>query len=387
LRAAFSGKAAVMAQLEVPPAVEPREPQENPPRWAGDDAVPRGLAVASAVTLRVVIVIGGIVLLGLFAKRMMVVVLPVIIALLLATLLAPLAAWLRSKRFRPAAAAFLSVLLAFVVFLGLWGLVIPPFISQVPDLVDNVQQGAGQVADVAKPLGVTGEDVQRTIQQGRDQLKNGQVAGKVLTGALLVVQWAAAIVLIAVLTFFFLKDGEQLRDWTVSLFAHQRRPVLREILTRAWDALAAYVQGVFLVATIDAVLIGIALLIVGVPIALPLIVLTFLGAFFPIIGSFMAGGAAVLVALVSGGLVDAIIILVAIVVVQQLEGNVFYPVVVGKRLRLHAVAILLALTAGGVLAGVAGAFLAIPVAAVVSAVLDFTRKHRAAQRSEAVITF
>ena len=136
-------------------------------------------------------------------------------------------------------------------------------------------------------------------------------------------------------------------------------------------------QGVFLVATIDAVLIGIALLAVGVPIALPLIVLTFIAAFFPIVGAVTAGVAAVLVALVSGGAVDAVIILVVIVAVQQLEGNVFYPVVVGKRLRLHPVAILLALTAGGVLAGVAGAFLAIPVAAVVSAVLDYMRQHRA----------
>ena len=377
-----------MAQLDVPPAAESRA-EESPrpaPRWAGDDAVPRGLAVASAVTLRVVIVVGGIVLLALFAKRMMVVVLPVIIALLLATLLAPMATWLRSRRFPPAAAAALPVLLAFVVFLGLWGLVIPPFVSQVPDVVDNVEQGAGQVADLAKPLGVTGEDVQRGIQAARDQLQDGQVAGRVLTGALLVVQWAAAVILILVLTFFFLKDGTQLRDWTVDLFADQRRYVLREVFSRAWDALATYVQGVFLVATIDAVLIGIVLLVVGVPIALPLIVLTFLGAFFPIVGSLLAGGAAVLVALVSGGTVDAVIVLVGIVAIQQLEGNVFYPIVVGRRLALHPVAILLALTAGAVLAGVAGAFLAIPVAAVISAVLDFTRKHRAEQRSQAVVT-
>src|SRR5215217_9748143 len=104
-----------MAQLEAPPAPIEREdpvPAPHPPRWAGDDAVPRGLAVASAVTLRVIIVLGGIVVLGLFTKRMMVVVLPVIIALLLATLLAPLATWLRSKKWRPAPAAFAAVLLA-----------------------------------------------------------------------------------------------------------------------------------------------------------------------------------------------------------------------------------------------------------------------------------
>jgi putative heme transporter len=381
-----------MARVDLPPGAPPRSrngrAEHDAPqvaRWAGDDAVPRGLAVSSAITLRVIIVVGGIVLLGLFAKLMMVVVLPVIISLLLATLLAPAAQWLRHRRARPGLAAFLPVLLAFVVFVGLWGLIIPPFVSQVPDLVDNVQQGAGQVADFAKPLGVSAKDVDGAVQKARDQLSGGQAAGQVLNTALLVTQWLAAIVLIVVLTFFFLKDGRDLRDWTVSLFARERREVLNEVLDRAWSALAAYVQGVFLVATIDAVLIGIALFAVGVPLALPLIVLTFLAAFFPIVGAVLAGAAAVLVALVSNGPGAAAVILAAIVVVQQLEGNVFYPMVVGKRLRLHAVAILLALTAGGVLAGVAGAFLAIPVAAVVSAVLDFMRERRSEERTAAVV--
>jgi putative heme transporter len=381
-----------MAQLEVPPLAErddaraaPTPQPPPPPRFAGDDAVPRGLAVTSAVTLRVIIVVGGIVLLGLFAKKMMVVVLPVIIAMLLATLLAPMAAWLRAHRLRPTPAAILPVLLAFIVFLGLWGLVIPPFVSQVPDVVDSVQKGAGQVAAAAHPLGITNDDVQNAVQKARDQLKGGQAAGTLLNGAMLLVQWAAAVVLVAALTIFFLKDGAMLRRWTIGLFAEQRRPVLEEVTDRAWGALAAYVQGVFLVATIDAVLIGAMLLILGVPIAFPLIVLTFLAAFFPIVGAVMAGAAATLVALVANGTVDAVIVLGWIIVVQQLEGNVFYPVVVGKRLKLHPVAILLALTAGGVLAGVAGAFLAIPVAAVTSAILDYMRKERAQDRSAALI--
>ena len=375
-----------MAQLEVPPVVRPDPAPEPPPRWSGDDAVPRGLAVTSAVTLRVIIVVGGIVLLALFAKRMMVVVIPVIIALLLATLLTPLAHWLCKRKAPPALASALAVGLALVVFLGLWGLVIPPFVSQVPDVVENVQQGAGQVGDLARPLGLSDREVQDAIEKARDQLQGGQVAGKLLTGAMLLVQWAAAVILIVVLTFFFIKDGTQLRDWTVCLFAEHRRDTLREISERAWSALATYVQGVFLVATLDAVLIGIVLVIVGVPIALPLIVLTFIAAFFPIIGAVLAGAAATLVALVSGGIVDAAIVFAAILAIQQLEGNVFYPMVVGKRLQLHPVAILLALTAGGVLAGVAGAFLAIPVAAVTSAVLDYVRTRRREQGSPLIAT-
>jgi predicted PurR-regulated permease PerM len=373
-------------QIETPPAAELRSNGAvPPPRWAGDDAVPRGLAVASAVTLRVAIVVGGIVLLGLFAQRMMVVVLPVIIALLLATLLAPAARRLEARRVPARLAAFGVVALAFLVFLGMWALIIPGFVSQVPDLVDSVQQGAGQVASITEPLGVSSGEARRAVDGAIQDLKGQNVASGVLTGALLVTQWAAAVVLILVLTFFFVKDGRQLWDWIVCLFAAERRDGLHEVGERAWLALSSYVQGVFLVATIDAVLIGTALLVVGVPMALPLIVLTFLAAFFPIIGAVLAGAAAVLVTLVTQGVPAALLVGAVILVVQQLEGNVFYPVVVGKRLRLHPVAILLALTAGGVLAGVAGAFLAIPVAAVTSAVLDYMRTRRAHQRRHAVV--
>ncbi len=118
------------------------------------------------------------------------------------------------------------------------------------------------------------------------------------------------------------------------------------------------------VATVDAVLIGAVLLILGIPLALPLIVLTWLAAFFPIIGAIVAGAAAVLVALVTGGPTDALIVLGAIVVVQQVEGNVLYPVVVGPRLRLHPIVVLVSVAAGGTLAGIPGAFLAVPVATV-----------------------
>ena len=216
-------------------------------------------------------------------------------------------------------------------------------------------------------------------------MQGGAVANEVLTGAVLLTQWAAGIVLIVVLTFFFVKDGAQILDWILELFDEDRQPVLREAARRSWTALSAYVQGVFLVATIDAVLIGAALLIVGVPVAMPLIVLTFVAAFFPIVGAFTAGAAAVLVALVANGLPAALVIFAVIVAVQQLEGNVFYPIVVGPQAALHPVGILLALTAGGVLAGVAGAFLAMPVAAVGAAVLGYMRERREHREAAAVL--
>lgn len=362
-------------------------PRPVPPAiLKGDDAVPRGLAVASAITLRVLIVVGGLVLLALGASRLMLLVLPVIIALLLTTLLTPPARWLQARGWRPAPAAAAMTLAAFLVFAGLWGLIIPGVLSQSDDLFTNLQDGARQAASVLKPLGVGRDDVDRAIDEGLSSVQGKAVANEVLTGAVLLTQWAAAVILIVALTFFFVKDGERLWEWLLELFHEDRQPVLREVGERSWAALSAYVQGVFLVATIDAVLIGLTLLVIGVPVAVPLIVLTFVGAFFPIVGAFVAGAAAVLVALVANGLGAALVILVVIVVVQQLEGNVFYPVVVGRKLQLHPVGILLALTAGGVLAGVVGAFLAVPIAAVTGAVVHYTRERREARQSSAVLS-
>jgi predicted PurR-regulated permease PerM len=363
-----------------------RAQREPPPSLIkGDDAVPRGLAVASAITLRALVVLAGVVILALGAARMMLVVLPVIIAVLLTTILAPLARRLEARHWRPSAAALASVLLGLVIFFGLWALIIPGVLSQSDDLFANVQDGAKQAVGVLEPLGVGRADVDKAIDQGLSTVQGGAVANEVLSGAMLVTQWAAAIVLIVVLTFFLIRDGARIWDWIVELFHEDRQPVLREVGARAWAALSAYVQGVFLVATIDAVLIGAGLLILGVPVAMPLIVLTFVAAFFPIVGAFVAGAAAVLVALVANGLGAALVLLAIIVGVQQLEGNVFYPIVVGRKLQLHPVGILLALTAGGVLAGVAGAFLAIPMAAVAAAVLGYIRERREARVSTAVL--
>jgi putative heme transporter len=367
-------RAAPNGRARVPPAL-----------IKGDDAVPRGLAVASAIALRLLIVAGGVVLVAIGASRLMMVVLPVIISLLLATLLVPGARWLEARGWRPALAAATLTLFALLVFFGLWALIIPGVLSQSDDLFTNLQDGARQAVGVLEPLGVGRADVDKAIEDGLSSVQGSAVANEVLSGAVLLTKWAAAVILIVVLTFFFVKDGAKLWTWVLELFHEDRQPVLREVGERSWGALSAYVQGVLMVATIDAVLIGAALVIAGVPVAMPLIVLTFVAAFFPIVGAFVAGAAAVLVALVANGLGTALVILAVIVAVQQLEGNVFYPVVVGRKLQLHPVGILLALAAGGVLAGVVGAFLAVPLAAVTGAVLQYTRERREARQTSAVL--
>jgi predicted PurR-regulated permease PerM len=371
--------------LETPPRFNRDPPASrrgaSGPRWAGDDAVPRGLAVASAVMLRLLIVLGGVVLLALAAQKLLLVVLPLLIAVLLSTLLSPLARRLERRGLRPSAAAGLTVIAALLVFAGMWALIIPAAVGQGDELAARVQQGLGEVTDVAAPLGIDSRDLDRAVDQAVEAARS-----HALPVAMLAAQWAGAIVLIVVLTFFFVRDGRRLWCWIMELFHPDRHAALDDLGERTWQALSTYIRGVFVVATIDAVFIGAGLLLVGVPMALPLIVLTFIAAFFPILGATVAGAAAVLVALVSNGVLAAAVILAVILLVQQLEGNVFYPVVVGRRLRLHPVAILLAIPVGGVLAGVAGAFLAGPVVSVASAALEFVRERRDAREQAAVLT-
>jgi predicted PurR-regulated permease PerM len=154
------------------------------------------------------------------------------------------------------------------------------------------------------------------------------------------------------------------------------------VLTRSWAVLGSFIQGQAAVGLVDAVLIGIGLVVVGVPLALPLAVLTFFGGFVPIIGAFVVGALAVLVALVSNGTTAALIILAVIFAVQQIEGNVLQPVLQGKSLALHPAVVLLVVTAGGSLYGIAGAFFAVPVAAVVAVVLRYLGELLEAETGE-----
>jgi putative heme transporter len=356
-------------------------PAPRRPWLAGDDAVPRGLAVGSAVALRLLIVAGAIYLIGIAAGRLLLLVLPIVIALLLTTLLAPGASWLRRHRFRPAAASATMVLLTALFVLGLIGLIVPAVASQLADLGSDLRAGTEKASGLLAPLGIDRADVQSALDRGIESVKGngGRIAGGVMTGAMIAAEAAGAAILSLVLTFFFVKDGAQIWSWCTSLFAEERRVHLEAMGERAWTVLSAYVRGVVAVATMDAVIIGLALIVVGVPLAVPLIVLTFLAAFFPIVGAVTAGVVAVLVTLVAKGFVAAAVIAAVIIAVQQIEGHVFYPVIVGRRLALHPVAILLALTAGGTIAGIPGAFLSVPLAAVGAAVFSYVREQRSRQ--------
>jgi putative heme transporter len=195
----------------------------------------------------------------------------------------------------------------------------------------------------------------------------------VLSGAMTFGQILASALLTVVLVFFFVKDGQRIWDWTARLFPASVRGRVHEAGESSWAVLGAYMRGVVLVATFDAVFIGLGMALVGMPLVLPLAVLTFLAAFVPIVGAFVAGAAAVLIALVSNGFVAALIVLGIVLLVQQLEGNVLYPLILKRTMEMHPVATLLAVSTGGVLAGIIGALVAIPLTAMVATTLPILR--------------
>jgi predicted PurR-regulated permease PerM len=302
--------------------------------------------------------------------------LPAFVALLLATILVPPARALRRRGLRPGAATAIVFLGALAVAFAMGTLVIPAFAAEARTLTDTITGGAQELGRaLAPPLGLSHDEVQSAINGISDRLQasSGDIASGVLNGAMIVGQIVAGVLLTLVLLFFFVKDGPRLWAWVVRLFPADVRARVDEAGAMSWSVLGAYVRGQALVATVDAVFIGIGLAIVGLPLVLPLAVLIFVAAFVPIVGAFTAGAAAVLIALVSKGAAAALIVLAINLVVQQLEGNVLYPVIMGRTIELHPVATLLAVGAGGVLAGIIGALVAVPLTAVVATALPILR--------------
>ena len=200
--------------------------------------------------------------------------------------------------------------------------------------------------------------LQQTLVDNEDVLASGA-----LTTAVTVGEVATGILLALFTLFFFLKDGRSIWLWLVGLFPRDSRAFVDEAARRSWRTLISYVRATAAVAMVDAIGIGTGLAVLGVPLVIPLAALVFLGAFIPIIGSFLAGTVAVLVALVSQGPVTALIALAIVVAVMQLEGHVLQPLLLGRAVRVHPLAVVLAIAAGLLVAGIFGALIAVPTVA------------------------
>lgn len=341
--------------------------------------VPRLLVAASELSWRLLVCIAAASVIVFALLKVGFAVIPVVIALLLSTLFVPPARWLERHGVPRAIASSLVFLGGILVILGLVALVAAPIASDAEDLGKQVRAGAdklgGQIADL--PLGLEEREVQRQIDSIDDRVRenNGALRSGVVSGAQVAGQLIAAMIFTLVVLFFFIKDGGGMWRWFVGRFPKARKPALVELGDRSWTVLTAYVRGVVFVAIVDAIGIGLALLLIGVPLVLPLAALTFVLAFVPLLGALVAGAAAALVALAFEGVGAALLVIGAVIVVQQLEGNVLYPVIVGKTLELHPVVVLVAVAMGGILYGVVGAALAVPIAVVGAAAFTTIERH------------
>ncbi len=344
------------------------------------DAVPRTLVTLSELSWRAIVSVAAIALLALALWQVRFVMLPVFGALLLSTLLAPPTRSLERGGLRPGAATALVFVVALLVVTALTAVLVPPIVDQFDDVGRQVSGGIDEVGRTVAsgPFGMSEREVQQAIDDAGERLgkQSGSVVSGVLNGAVIVGQLLAQLLLTVVLAFFFVKDGSRIWGWVVGLFPRRRREDVRRVGSSGWGILSAYVRGIALVGLVDAVLIGLALAVLGVPLVLPLAALTFVAAFVPLIGAFVAGAAAALVALVAGGPVTALIVVVVVIVVQQVEGNLLYPLVVGRSMDLHPVAILLAVSCGAVVAGIIGALVAVPLTAVLAAAIPIVREAR-----------
>ena len=304
-----------------------------------------------------------------------VILLPVALALIVCTVLWPPVRWLRDKGVPPAATVLLALLVAMGVIGGVIAAIAPAIVEQSTELAQQATAGVVKVRDWlgGPPLNISEAQLNSAVTAITDRLNSSsaQIASGVFTGVGAATSALVTFFTAVVVTFFLLKDGPRFIPWLRRAVGHPAAPHLAAVLERMWATLGGFIRTQALVSLVDAVLIGIGLVILGVPLAYALAVITFIGGFVPIVGAFVAGGLAVLIALVANGPVTALIVLGIILAVQQLEGNVLQPWLQSKSMKLHAVIVLLAVTLGASVFGVIGAFLAVPVAAAVAVVVRY----------------
>ncbi|WP_080036269.1 AI-2E family transporter [[Actinomadura] parvosata] len=300
--------------------------------------------------------------------RLAFVALPVAIALLLTALLFPLTNALRGAGMRPIYATWITMLVALAVLGGTGWLVGARAGEEFPNLVEQVQETARSVQEwlIQGPLHLEQTQITGYVDEIAAMLNAQRTAitGTVLSAGAVAVEVLASIVLLLFVTFFLLKDGDRIWGWFLKAFGGVA-PRVDRAGRAAWATLSHYVQGTVAVAAVHGLIMGIVLAGMGVPLWAPLAVLIFFASFIPIVGIFFAGTIATLVTLGAKGLVYALIFLGILIVEQQLENHVLQPLIVGRALNFHPLAIILVLSVGGILAGIAGAAVAVPVAAVI----------------------
>ncbi|GAB16767.1 hypothetical protein GOEFS_014_00090 [Gordonia effusa NBRC 100432] len=347
-----------------------------------------GLRATSIIGLQFILIAIALWVLFWVLAKFWIVLLPVLFAIIICTVLWPPVRWMRNRGVPGAAASAVMMLLGIGVLAGILTWIVPSIVRQAPELAAKGTEGVQRLQDWIQgpPINLKDEQLDRIVHAITEKLQSS--ASSIASGVFSGVGAATSVVITlftsVILVFFFLKDGPKFLPWLNRTLGHPSGTHTSEVLSRVWGSLGGFIRTQAIVSFVDAALIGAGLFILQVPLASVLVVITFLGGFIPIVGAFVAGALAVLIALVSNGVTQALIVLAIILLVQQLEGNVLQPWLQSKSMDLHAVIVLLAVTLGGSLFGITGAFLAVPAAAALAVVFRYINEQIAERAGENV---
>ncbi|MFJ8024925.1 AI-2E family transporter [Streptomyces sp. NPDC096311] len=342
-------------------------------------AVPWGVRVAAEAGWRLLVLAGTLWVLMRVISAVQLVVLAFVAALLITALLQPAVARLKRLGFPRGLATALTAILGFVI-MGLVGWFV---VWQVQENIDNlsnqIQDGIDELRKwlLNSPFHVTDKQINEIAKNLRDAIgaNTDQITSAGLEGVTVIVEALTGILLTMFSTLFLLYDGKRIWEWTLKLVPAAARPGVAGAGPRAWRTLTAYVRGTVIVALIDAIFIGLGIYFLDVPMAVPLAVFIFLFSFIPLVGAVASGALAVVVALVTQGVFTAVMTLVVVLAVQQIEGHILQPFILGRAVRVHPLAVVLSVAAGGLVAGIGGAVVAVPLVAVTNTVVGYLRSY------------
>jgi len=336
----------------------------RPAHWA----VPRGIRTASEWAWRGLVIGAGVVAALYLTATLSEVVIPVLVALLLAALLQPVYGGL--ARFVPrGVAAGITVIGTLAMVFGMLSFVGTQLTSQIDDIGSKVSDGIDQIRRwLNTTFGVTDTQLESYIDKAREWLSSGTLTDTATAAGLTATHIVAGFFIAMFALYFFLYDGPVIWGWVVRLFPRTARERVHSSGLIAWSQLSAFTRATLVVAAVDAAGIGIGAAILGVPFASGIALLVFFGAFIPVVGAAVSGSVAVLLALVALGPVQALIMLGIVIGVQQVEAHLLQPLLVGRVMRIHPLAVILGIAAGVLLAGIIGGLIAVPTVAVINAV-------------------
>ena len=340
---------------------------------SADDAVEPFVRKAAAWSWRLLVIAAMVAALLWLMWRLRVIVVPVALAVMLTALLLPAVDRLDLRGVPRGLAVALVLLGGLAVFGGIMTFVVSQFISGLPGLVEQVTRSIDNATQwlIEGPLRLSREQIDNAGDTAITALRDNQE--KLTTGALSTAATLTEIVTGALLMLFtlifLLYGGRNIYTYLTTIVPAHTRDRVRDAGRAGFGSLIGYGRATFLVALVDAVGIGAGLAIIGVPLALPLASLVFLGAFIPLVGAVLTGFLAVVVALLAKGFIYALITLGLIVAVQQLEAHVLQPLVMGRAVSIHPLAIVLAISTGAVVAGIVGALLAVPLLAFLNSAI------------------